>query len=208
MSITPQSWELVSRIFERVIINLEAARQSNIDNQTAPAAPSRFDSSKVPSISVYNYLARIHQYADCSDSCYTLAFIYIDRLLQRNPGFILSQRCAHRLILTSIVLAIKYSDDIYADNGIYGKIGGVSLAEINTLEAEMLEMLDFNLYVHPHIYQQYTKQLEHHYQQIISEETSKVAEEEPMTDCLKPIASVQSMGSIKTVPSSNDMTEA
>ncbi len=206
----PESWELVARILERVVLNLETARATNKDLAKLPYIPTRFDSSKVPGITIYDYLARIHQYADCSDSCYTLAFIYIDRLLQRNPSFALTQRSVHRLVLTSIVLAIKYSDDIYADNVVYSRIGGVPLQEINSLEVEMLSLLQYNLYVHPQLYVQYVKELELHHQQMIAEDETQG--QEAMTDCIdlcsKPIESVPSMASIKTVPSTNEMAEA
>jgi len=202
------SWELVARILERVVLNLEMSRSSGKGAQKLPVTPSRFDSSRVPGISIYDYMGRIHQYADCSESCYTLAFIYIDRVLQKNPSFVLTMRSAHRLVLTAVVLAIKYSDDIYADNVVYSKIGGVSLAEINSLEAEMLSLLQFNLYVNPQLYFQYLNELEGHYQQVVAQE---VPAQEIMADCpeecSKPIQSVSSMGSIKTLPSTNDMAE-
>lgn len=208
-SFKPESWELVARILERVVANLEGTRAANSDGSRPILSPSRFDSSRVPGITIYDYVARIHQYAECSDSCYTTAFIYIDRILQKNPSFVLSKRSAHRLIITAILLAIKYSDDTYADNLVYAKIGGVSLGELNSLEVEMLSLLQFGLYVHPQLYLQYTKELDAHYQQM---QAGEVQTEELMIDCpescSKPIHSVSSMSSIKTVPSSNDMTEA
>ncbi len=209
----PESWELVALILERVVSNLESARAASKKGSSGPALVTRFDSSRVPGITIRDYVARIHQYADCSESCYTLAFVYIDRLLQKNPSFVLSMKSIHRLLLTSMVLAIKYSDDIYADNGVYAKIGGVSLIEANCLEAEMLAMLQFELYVSPQLYEQYTTELAAHYAQIRAQELEQAVAQEMVVDCPeetceKPIQQSASMGSICTVPSTNDMAEA
>ena len=202
-----QSWELMAHILERVVVNLEAARAANREEHKLPSIPSRFDSSRVPGITIYDYLARVHQYADCSESCYILAFIYIDRVLQKNPSFVLNKRSVHRLILTSVVMAIKYSDDIYADNMVYSKIGGVSLPEFNGLEIEMLSLLQFDLFVHPQLYAQYVDELQAHVTQVQpvqSEEMQEVPTECPGT-CVQPTAS---MGSLGTVPSNNEMVES
>ena len=204
-----ESWELVARILERVVSNLEMARASVKQPQALPTAQNRFDSSKVPAISIYDYFARIHQYADCSESCFILAFIFIDRALQKNPSFVLSMKSIHRLTLTAIVLAIKFSDDIYADNVVYSKIGGVALQELNLLEVEMLNMLQFNLFVSPQLYLQYLAELQSHFQQLqvaASQNESMAIEYEEK--CTKPLNPTTSMGSIKTSPSTNEMAEA
>ena len=201
-----ESWELVARVLERVVVNLEMARTSTKETQKLPIAPSRFDSSKVPGITVYDYFARIHQYADCSESCYTLAFIYIDRLLQKNPTFVLGMKSIHRLILTSIVLAIKFSDDIYADNVVYSKIGGIPHLELNALEVEMLGLLQFNLYVSSQLYLQYVNELQGHCKQVqVQVPQHKEMEIEYEAKCSKPTTS---MGSIRTLPSANEVAEA
>ena len=209
ISSKPETWELVARILERVVDNLEAAQSSKKDSTKLPPIPSHFDSSRIPGITISDYLSRIHQYADCSDSCYTLTFIYIDRLLQKNPSFVLSRRSAHRLILASVVLAIKYSDDLYADNVVYSRIGGVSLEELNTLEAEMLALLQYDLYVHPQLYTQYMRELEQHHKQM---QIHEAEEQEAMIDCpqasVKAVGSAQSITSIKTLASANEMAEA
>ncbi len=202
-----ESWELVAHILERVVANLEASRSVSKGTETMP---TRFDSSRMPGIPIRDYLARVHQYADCSESCFVLAFIYIDRVLQRNPNFVLGMKSVHRLLLTAAVLAIKYSDDIYADNVVYSRIGGVTLEEINSLESEMLLLLRYELFVSPQLFQQYLAELESHYLQINAEEPTQAQDMlvDSQEDCHKPIQPVASMGNIGTMPSAVDMTEA
>ena len=52
-------------------------------------------------------------------------------------------------------MAIKFHEDSYYNNTFYSLVGGVSLSELNYLEAEMLSLLRFNLHVHPSHYSQY-----------------------------------------------------
>ena len=61
---------------------------------------TRFDASKPPSISVRQYLERITKYAPCSSQCYTVALIYINRLCDFNPDFVVSSINVHRLLIT------------------------------------------------------------------------------------------------------------
>lgn len=52
-----------------------------------------------------------------------------------------------RLVLTATVLAAKFLDDEYYTNRHYAKVGGVSLAELNSLEMHMLTLLAYRLRV-------------------------------------------------------------
>lgn len=47
----------------------------------------------------------------------------------------------HRLFLVALVVAIKYNEDDYFINTDYAEIGGVSLGELNRMEAEFLHNL-------------------------------------------------------------------
>lgn len=155
--------EIVGLILERIIENMEL----DVSFTSGYSSHSRhFDSSFVPEISIREYLMRIFKYAHCSPSCFVLSFIYIDRLLQNNPGFKLSKRNIHRLALASIILAIKYSDDYYYDNTIYAKIGGVTLNELNVLEAKMSKLLNYSLHVSSNSYAAYINAFEAQAQKI------------------------------------------
>ena len=75
-----------------------------------------------------------------------LALIYIDRLITKRK-IVLDQLNVHRLLVTSVMLAAKFFDDVYFDNQHYAQVGGVSKLEINLLELEFLFLLEFDLYV-------------------------------------------------------------
>ena len=64
-----------------------------------------------------------------------------------------------RVVFTTILLAIKYIEDIYYCNEYYSRVAGISLEELNSLEGEMLDLLDFSLYVHPTLFKQYKNKI-------------------------------------------------
>ena len=53
----------------------------------------------------------------------------------------------HRLLITSIMLASKFFDDVYYNNAYYARVGGISNSELNSLEMEFLKMSSFALFV-------------------------------------------------------------
>merc|ERR1712070_857875 len=128
-------------------------------NDQLPLQPSHvtpFHSSKPPTISVKSYLEdRILKYAGCSEETFILALIYMDQVVQFNPDFVISSLNVHRLLITSIMLASKFFDDVYYNNAYYARVGGISNLEINSLEMEMLRMISFSLFVQPEQYERY-----------------------------------------------------
>ncbi len=120
---------------------------------------TKFNSKRPPAIPIRHYMKRIEQYAKCSESCYIGALIYLDRAMQ-NGHITLRSLNIHRLIITSMLLSIKYLEDFYYDNEYYAKVGGLSLREINDLEAEMLQMLGFSVHIEEAIYYKYKEDIE------------------------------------------------
>lgn len=60
------------------------------------------------------------------------------------------------------MLAAKFFDDHYYNNAYYGKVGGVSNTEVNSLEIEFLFMVNFNLFVATEEYNVYNQRLMTH----------------------------------------------
>ena len=50
-------------------------------------------------------------------------------------------------------MSIKYNDDYYYYNDHYSKIGGISCDELDKMEAEMLNILNYDLYVSDELYE-------------------------------------------------------
>ena len=101
----------------------------------------------------------IYKYASCSNECFVLALIYIDRLIQRN-NFLLTELNVHRVVLVAILLAAKFFDDAYYNNSYYAKVGGVhTTAELNGLEVDFLFRIHFSLRVTPELFRTYQQEL-------------------------------------------------
>ena len=106
-------------------------------------------------------MRRIHKYASCSNECFILALIYIDRLIQRN-NFVLTELNVHRVVITAILLAAKFFDDAYYNNAYYSKVGGVLVSEMNGLEVDFLFRINFSLHVTPELFEKYKAELLSH----------------------------------------------
>jgi hypothetical protein len=79
--------------------------------------------------------------------------------------FSLNWHNVHRLLLTSIMLAVKFHDDIYFENHAFEKGGGINTTELKTFELEIWKHLDFNAFVRVEEYEAFRAQLVEAYHQ-------------------------------------------
>ncbi|KAK3028432.1 hypothetical protein RJ639_039024 [Escallonia herrerae] len=121
---------------------------------------SVFHGVRAPSISIPKYLDRIYKYTSCSPSCFVVGYVYIDRLLHKHPDSLVVSLNVHRLLVTSVMVASKVLDDVHYNNAFYARVGGVSNAELNRLELELLFLLDFGVIVRSRVFESYCQQLE------------------------------------------------
>eukprot|EP00929_Paragymnodinium_shiwhaense_P093157 TRINITY_DN53270_c0_g1_i1.p1 TRINITY_DN53270_c0_g1~~TRINITY_DN53270_c0_g1_i1.p1 ORF type:complete len:206 (+),score=24.01 TRINITY_DN53270_c0_g1_i1:296-913(+) len=114
-----------------------------------------FHSVRPPPLTIHEYLNRIAKYFQCSNECYVLCLVYIDRVVKLHPEFSICDLNIHRLLMTAAMLAVKFFDDIYYSNAYYARVGGVRTREVNALEAQFLRLIDWRLHVTPQEYMQY-----------------------------------------------------
>ena len=107
-----------------------------------------FPAIRQHSMTIEGYLARIEKYFGCSEECYVIALIYIERMLRGGrldlDGFHLS---VHRLVLVAVMVAVKLHHDDFCDNKYYARVGGLALAELNTLEKKFMGLIDWRVHV-------------------------------------------------------------
>jgi len=118
-----------------------------------------FKSLQVPRISVLDYLIRFAEFFRYSPACYVVAAAYIDRVLRSQPDFVLDAHTVHRLLLASLVVAVKFSDDVPLKNSWYAQAGGVTNRELNVLEVTLLKLLDWRVHVSAEEYDYYCGQI-------------------------------------------------
>ncbi|MBA0861164.1 hypothetical protein Goshw_025171 [Gossypium schwendimanii] len=135
---------------------LQKVAESNDANRRFKAQKvSVFHGLSRPTISIQNYLYRIYKYAKCSPCCFIVAYVYLDRFAQRQPSLPINSFNVHRLLITSVMVAAKFMDDMYYNNAYYAKVGGISTTEMNFLEVDFLFGLGFQLNVTPNTFNTY-----------------------------------------------------
>lgn len=108
-----------------------------------------------------DYLMRVSKYLKCSDECFLMGFIYLDRLLTLNRNLVIPSRCIHRIMLTCIVVASKFHEDCRYSNMYYARVGGLTRSELLSAEIELLKMIKWELCVAPAELDQYREDVLH-----------------------------------------------
>jgi len=114
------------------------------DQPPPTATVTRFDARTIPQIKVQTYIQRILKYAPCQTDVLILVLIYLTRFKTQINAW-----NVHRILITTYMVAAKFSSDTFFTNLHYAKVGGLPTTELNKLEIEFLSSLDFNLGVTP-----------------------------------------------------------
>ena len=109
---------------------------------------------KVPSISIKDFLLRLIKYSKINDSTFIYILIIIDRFC-RKYKIKLNYYNIYKLILASLVIAVKLNEDEFYTSEFYAKIGGISKVEINKLEYELSVMINFDFFVKEELFYKY-----------------------------------------------------
>ncbi|KAJ7961969.1 Cyclin [Quillaja saponaria] len=136
------------------------AESNDLNHEMQTQKISVFHGLTRPTISIQCYLDRIFKYANCSPSCFVVAYVYLDRFTQKQPSLPINSFNVHRLLITSVMVAAKFMDDMYYNNAYYAKVGGISTMEMNFLEVDFLFGLGFHLNVTPASFQAYSTHLQ------------------------------------------------
>lgn len=172
---TPRVLTILSYVLEKLVARndqlLVLGRHGAHDNglvSNGEGGPQRalgkkfnaFHGVRAPNISIPKYLERLYKYTNCSPSCFVVGYVYIDRLGHKYPDSLLVSLNVHRLLVTSVMVASKMLDDAHYNNSFYARVGGVSNAELNKLELELLFLLDFGVNVSARVFESYCQYLE------------------------------------------------
>lgn len=102
----PKVINFMASVLERV------AETNDLSRRFSAQKISMFHGLTRPTISVESYLERIFKYANCSPSCFVVAYIYLDRFSQRQPLLPINSFNVHRLLITSVLVSAKFMDDM------------------------------------------------------------------------------------------------
>ena len=110
-------------------------------------SPTGFAVSKPPKLSLKSYIIRIAQYCPTSKVAWIVAALYFYRVAVNCGQDFIHVGSIHRLLLLCVVLSSKFCDDRFKTNSYYARVGGVPVKELNVLEVELLQRLDYRLHV-------------------------------------------------------------
>ena len=105
-----------------------------------------FTSYKKPSLSIKDYLFRIQNYTEAEDNTIIIALMYIDRLSDIS-SILLTPFNVHRILFVSILLAIKYNEDICFGFDFYAKIAGMPISDLKKMERDFVYLIKFKLFI-------------------------------------------------------------
>ncbi|CAH2057968.1 unnamed protein product [Thlaspi arvense] len=154
--VMPKLIAFLSSLLERVAESNDLTRRVTTQSQRV----SVFHGLSRPTITIQSYLERIFKYANCSPSCFVVAYVYLDRFTHRQPSLPINSFNVHRLLITSVMVSAKFLDDLYYNNAYYAKVGGISTKEMNLLELDFLFGLGFDLNVTPNTFHAYFSYLQ------------------------------------------------
>lgn len=104
--VMPKLIAFLSSLLQRV------AESNDLNPRLQPQKISVFHGLTRPNISIQSYLERIFKYANCSPSCFVVAYVYLDRFAQRQAALPINSFNVHRLLITSVMVAAKFMDDM------------------------------------------------------------------------------------------------
>ena len=136
--------QIISYISNEIVIILienKEKSKTQIINENDPLY-----SNKIPKIKIEDYITRFFTYSKIAISTLILGYIYIKRFINKE-NYIISFRNIFRLIMSCIILAIKFNENKVYKNTFYAKVGGFDVDDLNNLEYNVFSRLDFNLRV-------------------------------------------------------------
>jgi len=114
---------------------------------TSTQSLSAFDATRLPAVSVGDYMRRLERYLSCSEQCFVVSLVLMERVFERNSAFAITDFNVHRFLLVATITAAKFQDDDFYSNAYYSKVGGVCPDELLTLEVSFLEMIGWRCHV-------------------------------------------------------------
>ncbi|EHA8590596.1 cyclin-U2-2 [Cocos nucifera] len=156
----PSVISVVASLVERTMARNERVAGKYHIVAVKDARCQAFHSHQVLDMSIQSFLERFFRYAHVTPPVYVVAYVYMDRLCQLNPGLKVCLMNVHRLLITSIMVASKFVEDRNYRNSYFAKVGGISTMELNNLELNFLFLIKFKLHVSVSVFESYCSHLE------------------------------------------------
>ncbi|ORZ07912.1 hypothetical protein BCR42DRAFT_442507 [Absidia repens] len=127
------------------------ARKPFLVAATKPSSPYRhsFSSSVSGNASpaFKRFCLQVLTATQLSESAVFLALKYIANLLESNPSIEGAEGSEYRLFIVALMLANKFLDDNTFTNKTWSEVSGMKVQDLNIMESEFLEALEYHLFV-------------------------------------------------------------
>lgn len=114
------------------------------------ASPNRHSFSSLPgnaSPAFKRFCLQVLTATQLSESAVFLALKYIANLLESNPSIEGAEGSEYRLFIVALMLANKFLDDNTFTNKTWSEVSGMKVQDLNIMESEFLEALEYHLFV-------------------------------------------------------------
>lgn len=195
----------ISCILQRTV---EASDHNGL--RLAARAPSpAFTGAHIPDITIATYAARLHKYFKCSAACWVAMLVYMDRVLSgtrdSDSPVVLDTLSVHRLLLSALVVSVKFHEDSQYSNQYYAQVGGFSLQEMNRMEVDFVGLLSWDLEISGITFDKYFEQLTIHPGLCVAcQHALKCARHSPAQPSIEVGRSAASIGGGDSTPTTKD----
>ncbi|KAG0202969.1 hypothetical protein BGX28_004602 [Mortierella sp. GBA30] len=148
--INPQTSTLQLAEFASVMVYTLWHTRPNINGASSNAynvVPHRISVPPSAGPAFKKFCLKVLSATQLSSSVILLSLKYIQKLLKNNPSIHGQQGSEFRLFTVSLMLANKFLDDNTFTNKTWSDVTGISVKEINVMEMEFLNQVQFSLFV-------------------------------------------------------------
>jgi len=141
-----------ANIIKSLAESLKVTPQINLEGNIK--VNKAFLTAKIPKITLSEFFERIIQYAKLDYASIICLFIYIERISEKIE---LTWFNIHKIIIASMLAAVKMNQDEIFPNSYYAKVGGICLDEINFIELSFYNLIKYDLHIDVGCYQEYER---------------------------------------------------
>jgi len=105
-----------------------------------------FKGKKKTNVLLEDFILRLNKYLKFEFNTIVIAMILLERFCEKNK-FCINEFIVHRLVLVSLLIAIKFNEDKHYTNKFVAKVGGVKVKNLNLMESNFLKSIDYSIYV-------------------------------------------------------------
>ena len=105
-----------------------------------------------------DFIIRYVNYLGFDHHLLVLSMMIVDKVLK--TGFVLTERNIQKFVFVIFVIVQKFFSDISFSNKDYAKVGLLQCKELLALELDLMDMLQFNVFISDIQYEEYNKKFE------------------------------------------------